>query len=68
MNFGMSDTIDKILFAEIDSMSMEEQNTVLRQELEAAICEKYELLSQITLLQSQISKLSDTRYLENINL
>lgn len=68
MNFGMSDTIDKILFAEIDSMSMEEQNTVLRQELEAAICEKYELLSQITLLQSQISKLSDNRYLENINL
>ena len=57
MNFGMSDTIDKILFSEIDSMSIEEQNTILRQELEAAICENYEMLGKIMSLENQINKL-----------
>ncbi len=57
MNFGMSDTIDKILFAEIDSMSIEEQNIILRRELEAVLCENYEMLGKIMSLESQINKL-----------
>lgn len=59
MNFGMSHEMDKILFAEISSMPMEEQNTVLRQELEAVICEKYDFIQHIMFLENQISKLTN---------
>ena len=57
MNFGMSDAIDRIFFEEIDSMSIEEQNRILRRELEAVLCENYEMLGKIMSLESQINKL-----------
>ena len=60
MNFGMSETIDRILFEEIDSMPENERVAVLRQELEAIICEKYDLVQHIIFLESQISKLANT--------
>ena len=57
MNFGMSETTDRILFEQISSMSIEKQNIILRQELEAVLCGNYEMLSKIMSLESQISKL-----------
>ena len=57
MNFGMSETTDRILFEEIDSMPENERVAVLRQELEAALCENYEMLGKIMSLEKQISKL-----------
>lgn len=60
MTFGDAPIIDKLLFEEIDSLSIENQNIKLRQELEAIICEKYDLVQHIIFLESQISKLANT--------
>jgi hypothetical protein len=60
MTFGDAPIIDKLLFEEIDSLSIENQNIKLRQELEAIICEKYDLVRHIIFLESQISKLANT--------
>jgi hypothetical protein len=57
MNFGMSETIDRILFEEIDSMPENERVAVLRQELEAVLCGNYEMLGKIMSLEKQINKL-----------
>ena len=57
MSFGMSETTDRILFEEISSMSIEEQNIILRQELEAVLCGNYEMINKIMSLESQISKI-----------
>lgn len=57
MELGCSVTIDKILLEEIDELPVEERVVKLRQELEALIYDKYELLGHITLLQGQISKM-----------
>jgi hypothetical protein len=59
MTFGDSPVIDKLLFEEIDSLSIENQNIKLRQELEAIICEKYDFIQHIIFLESQISKLAN---------
>jgi len=59
MYFGDSPVIDRLLFEEIDSLSIENQNVKLRQELEAIICEKYDLIQHIIFLESQISKLAN---------
>lgn len=57
MELGCSVTIDKIILEEIDALPMEDRVIKLRQEVEALINDKHELLGHITLLQSQISKM-----------
>lgn len=57
MELGCSVTIDKIILEEIDALPIDERVIKLRQEVEALINDKYELLGHITLLQSHISKL-----------
>lgn len=66
MNFGMSETIDRILFEEIDLLPVEEQVVKLKQEFEAVLCEKYDLLNHVSLLQSHINKISDNSVYLNL--
>lgn len=67
MDFGLADMMDKLLFEEIAALPLEEQNVKLRVELEALVCERYEFLQRIQLLESHINKLSDFGSASNLH-